>query len=191
MTRLRAVLGCFLFVTACGDPTGSLKAPPAPEELIVTVHTGEISLAWRADSTAISYHIEVSSGGGAWLSLANLTDGRSSFTHVNVEHGVEYHYRIRGCNEVGCSEWAEVKGMWIGGQPPLANKPTIGSLGEDFVRVSATIELGGLPTEAFFAVYRPDSTVFSGIISETLLVPPRVFEGLTMSTGTTLRYIYG
>jgi hypothetical protein len=79
-------------------------SPAAPSGLTASAKKGAIALAWTDNSTNESgFNIERSSGGGAFVQVAQVGANIRSFTHTGLSKGVTYTFRVRAFNAGGTS----------------------------------------------------------------------------------------
>jgi hypothetical protein len=78
-----------------------VSIPPAPEAISVPpTSTGAIAIGWSAAATATRYELEQDVNGGGF---ANIFNGNAlSYSYTTGGTGT-YTYRVRACNDVGCS----------------------------------------------------------------------------------------
>jgi Fibronectin type III domain len=79
--------------------------PIAPDRLVATAaSSSRIDLSWRDTSpNETRFQIERSSGGQAFKVVANAAENAVFFTDSRLKARTLYTYRIRACNELGCS----------------------------------------------------------------------------------------
>jgi uncharacterized protein len=66
-----------------------------------------IALAWTAgDDIATEFRIERRIGEGDFQALATVSAGNTAFVDTGVTTAGQYTYRVRACNESGCSEFS-------------------------------------------------------------------------------------
>ena len=84
----------------------TLAIPPfAPYGLTATaVSRTEIALAWSdASSNETFFQVERSNGGQGFKVVARPGPNATSFTDTRLKAGTTYTYRVRACNDLGCS----------------------------------------------------------------------------------------
>jgi len=146
---LLAVVGC---AKDSGAPAASI--PIAPASLTAVARIGEIVVSWHdAAANETSYRVEVSTTGD-WTLLAETQPNATAVTHSGVEHGVTYHYRVRSCNESGCSAWVETSTAWVGGTAPSVIQVMVTALSTDHATLGANIAHGGAINTVYF-LYAP------------------------------------
>jgi hypothetical protein len=79
--------------------------PTAPMELTATgASNTRIDLAWKDSSpTETRFEIERSTAGRAFKHVATAPENAVFFTDTRLKARTTYTYRIRACNELGCS----------------------------------------------------------------------------------------
>jgi hypothetical protein len=79
--------------------------PTAPTGLTATGAThSRIDLDWKDSSpTETRFEIERSTGGRAFKVVATAPENAVFFTDTRLKAATTYTYRVRGCNELGCS----------------------------------------------------------------------------------------
>ena len=92
------------------EPVYTIQAPATPGSVTATVVSVEkILLEWENSSGANSYKLERRSGeSGSWESLGTVEGGVHQHEDVNIEVGVEYHYRVQAINNGGVSEYSAI-----------------------------------------------------------------------------------
>ena len=90
-------------VTAPGAPTGVVAA---------AVSTTQATLQWTAPgsdggSPVTSYRIEASVEGGAWQSLRDTDDARTTIEIPDLAPGTAYRFRVAAINSVGAGAYSE------------------------------------------------------------------------------------
>ncbi|MFW5951180.1 MAG: fibronectin type III domain-containing protein, partial [Gemmatimonadota bacterium] len=101
--------------SGCADPSTSATAttqpipvPSAPSDLSVTsVTTSQIELGWSDNSTTETrFEVERSTDDGEFDALTPAGADATTYTDGAVAEDTEYAYRVRACNDGGCSAWA-------------------------------------------------------------------------------------
>ncbi len=85
------------------------QAPPlAPTSLSVAASGGErIDLSWQAGGGSVDeVRVERRVGSGGWSPLAVLEGNATSHADTDVTAGTLHRYRVRACNEAGCSPFS-------------------------------------------------------------------------------------
>jgi hypothetical protein len=79
--------------------------PTAPTDLTATgASNSRIDLAWKDSSpTETRFEIERATGGRAFKHVATAPENAVFFTDTRLKARTTYTYRIRACNELGCS----------------------------------------------------------------------------------------
>jgi hypothetical protein len=85
-----------------GDP------PLAPSDLSAQlIGPGQIALSWTAqDEAASEFRIERRLGGSTFQTLATVDADSTTFVDTGLAPHVRYTYRVRACNDAGCSEYS-------------------------------------------------------------------------------------
>jgi hypothetical protein len=105
--RLRAcnLGGCSAYTAEAGAETDQIP-PPAPADLAATA-TGEdrIALTWtfhgpNAEDVRVERRVEAETD---WVEVAVKEPTATSHVDRGLEVGTTYEYRLRACNDVGCS----------------------------------------------------------------------------------------
>ncbi len=101
--RLKACnpYGCSDYVQG-GNPVTVVYPPPVPAGLSLPQEslTGSYAVSWHASTNASSYRLEEAFNGGNWTQVHHESTTRAAL--AGRQTGV-YHYRVRACNDVGCS----------------------------------------------------------------------------------------
>ena len=81
--------------------------PDAPTSLAaVAVSSLRVDLTWADESfNEAGFHLERRVGQGEWGELAVTEPGATSYPDDGLSPDTDYEYRLRACNEVGCSEF--------------------------------------------------------------------------------------
>ena len=162
-------------LAAC-DSTGPGESLPTPDALVATAQTERITVTWRdIGDRETRYEVEFSTDAISWKPLKAAEPDANSITHLGVEHGVTYYYRVRACNEKVCSDWAQTSSAWVGGKAPTVEKPTIIGVGTDWVDPRVTFEDGGQRTSVYFIV--ADSNFNPIRITPKIFVSPSLDPG--------------
>lgn len=94
--------------------------PETPSGLSATGGLTSIELSWTANSDdETEFRIHRRTGSGSHQQIATVGAGVTSFTDSDVEPATTYGYRVRACNEHGCSSLsAEATASLIVPPPP-------------------------------------------------------------------------
>lgn len=118
-------------VLATGGPpveakfTGSLKpqAPEAPQGLsVLATGSATMDLSWD-DESEDETRTEVERKQGSvesWMTVGSLDPNVTAFQDVGLTPVTTYFYRVRACNEVGCSEFSNESSATTHDIPPAA-----------------------------------------------------------------------
>ncbi|MGQ9589532.1 MAG: fibronectin type III domain-containing protein [Planctomycetota bacterium] len=85
------------------------KFPDAPSELVATAEwLDTVRIAWRDNSDdETAFEVERRSGeGGAFVKVAEVPAGETSFIDAGLQEGRTYAYRVRAVNEFGASAYS-------------------------------------------------------------------------------------
>lgn len=89
------------------DPP-STATPPEPPTILTatTISTSQINLGWNppannGDSSITGYRIERATGGGAWSTIASVSDSVTSYSDRFLVDNTTYSYRVFASNFVG------------------------------------------------------------------------------------------
>jgi fibronectin type 3 domain-containing protein len=80
-----------------------------PTSLTATaVSPTQVDLKWTAPSsgTITTYRVERQDPGGSFLEIAQVPDSTTAFSSTGLVGGVQYDYRVRACNQSGCSAYS-------------------------------------------------------------------------------------
>lgn len=96
--------------SGCSDPTEPVQAtvsgPLSPSDLTATpVGSGRIDLRWKDNSNdESSFRVEYRRAPSTdWYILESVAPNATSLSHTRLDAGDTYAYRVRTCNESGCS----------------------------------------------------------------------------------------
>lgn len=102
--------------SAIGAKTSPLAQPSAPISLVVSNTTAGVSISWVAAITADYYQVYTCSS--ETLSSCGIFPTDSTEPSINITDGAggkEYFYRVKSCNDSGCSDFSNfVIGSKIG-----------------------------------------------------------------------------
>lgn len=101
-------------VRACSEPSEVAEAttpeapsaPAAPSDLAATAASeSRVDLTWTDNSDdETRFELERRAGQGDWTVIATPEADATSHADTGVEGGVSYTYRVRACNDLGCSD---------------------------------------------------------------------------------------
>jgi len=96
------------------EATDFTSTPPAPYGLTVSAVSGGLALAWQNDSRiALGFHIERSTDGSSWSSVADVGAEAVAYTDTTAAAGTTYQYRVSAYNAIGSSAYSAVaSGSW-------------------------------------------------------------------------------
>jgi predicted phage tail protein len=96
--------------SGCSDAPDEVQAtaggPASPSALTATAAgSGRVELAWTDNSSdETSFRVEYREGTSAWwYTLASTPANVRTYTHTGLQAGDTYAYRVRACNDAGCS----------------------------------------------------------------------------------------
>jgi fibronectin type 3 domain-containing protein len=103
-------------VRACGpgacsafsNEAETATPPTAPSALTIgTVTSSSVQLGWTDNSaTETGFEVERSRAGGPFARVAIAGPDNTTFTDTGLDPGTVYTYRVRACNDGGCSDYA-------------------------------------------------------------------------------------
>lgn len=137
--------GCFL-----------LTAPPAPQNLSASdgEYADEIIVTWSAVRGATRYEVfRATSEDGEYEKIGETKLTR--FSDTTASPNVLYWYRVRACNQFGCSSFSQTdSGYYLGQAPPQPPQNVQASDGtfSDRIRVTWSESIGA----SYYEVYRSD-----------------------------------
>ena len=125
--------------------------PVAPSGLDATsVTASAIGLAWEDESdTETRFELHRSIDGGGFTKIAEPAAGATSHSDTGVSADTEYAYRIRACNDAGCSAWSST--LEVSTPPVAPSGLSVGSITASAVGLSWT---DNSSTEAQFRIER-------------------------------------
>jgi hypothetical protein len=96
--------------------TVNFTAPTAPSNLAASIVSGMVALVWRDTSpSAAGFHVQRSTNGTSWTTLANASASQTSYTTALPKAGTTYYYRIVAYNAAGTSAASNVVSVTHGG----------------------------------------------------------------------------
>jgi hypothetical protein len=72
-----------------------------------TVKRNKLTVKWEAQSCATYYKLQVRQDAIRSPNLVNERKLTNSRSRLNLERNHEYFWRVRACDETGCSRWSE------------------------------------------------------------------------------------
>lgn len=87
---------------AC-DTAPILEAPPNK----TIINKLKVKLKWKAEPCATRYEIQVRETNKKGTQIVNKSVPKSQFTVKNLKKNQKYVWRVRACNETGCSPWSK------------------------------------------------------------------------------------
>ncbi len=79
-------------------------APSSPAFVEATVNGQTVNISWDNVTEATHYDREVSINGASWQNRRTYDQPQTSAVFTNQQPR-EYQYRVRACNDIGCSDW--------------------------------------------------------------------------------------
>lgn len=121
-------------VAGCSDPTNEAEAttddvPPVAPLDVAAAATGPTSarLTWTdASNNETGFEVErrvAASGGagaGVWIDANSPGVDATAFDDLGLNPSTTYDYRVRACNDLGCSDWATGASATTDDVPPAA-----------------------------------------------------------------------
>ncbi|MEK9509700.1 Ig-like domain-containing protein [Gemmatimonadota bacterium Y43] len=152
----------------------SFETPPVPAAPsgLSAAFAGGVQLAWDDNSSDESYfEIErdvisesagspsLDEGGPARVFEALGTTGANVTEFYDASPGFgELHYRVRACNDDGCSPWSDPL-IWLYGLPPAVQTLPATNLTSSSALLRASVQPNGAPTDIYWEVgYDPGFT---------------------------------
>ncbi len=96
--------------------------PNTPTGLAVTVvGPNQLDLAWAdAGGNETEFRVERRLQGGTWGQIATTSANTATYSDTAVDDGETYEYRVRACNDAGCSGFSAVASGMTPELPPTA-----------------------------------------------------------------------
>lgn len=101
--------GCSAYAGPVSVTTEQAATPPpsTPTNFQAEAESkSKIDLQWDDVDTEDSYELERSTNGTNFSLLATLAADDTGYTDSGLDRRTTYYYRLRACNDGGCSEWA-------------------------------------------------------------------------------------
>lgn len=107
----------------------NIEVPTAPTTAPSSVtatdgdYTDKIVVSWSNTSDATYFELyQATSSTGTYSKISSSIIG-TSYTVTNVVGDITYYYKLKGCNDVGCSEYSNTNSGYIDvpNEPPVAN----------------------------------------------------------------------
>ncbi len=102
-------------VAGCSTPSVEASAttfplpPSAPSGLSATPASAtQVDLSWTAPASGpvVNYRIERQDPGGSFQEIALVPAGTTTYSSTGLSGGTQYNYRVRACNQGGCSGYS-------------------------------------------------------------------------------------
>jgi len=141
--RLRAcnALGCSAFTSPATATTDDVPPLPPTGPAVVVTGATSLRLTWSdASDNEDRFDVQRREGGaGAWEAAGTAPADAGAFDDIGLSVTTEYGYRVRACNEAGCSDWTTEATGTTADVPPLTPTDlTAGADGENAIDVSWT-----------------------------------------------------
>lgn len=103
-----ALAGLGVCVLAACDTTSPPRPPEPPAVLTAAPRSDhEVTLDWGlADDKAKEVQLERANGAGGFTLLTTLASSATSYVDASLSAATTYQYRVRACNDGGCSAYA-------------------------------------------------------------------------------------
>lgn len=162
----------------CSDPTDEVAVttddvPPVPpvDVAAVPIDPASIGLSWTdASENEKRFELERRPGGEEdWGLVASPAEGSTDAVDSGLLPGTRYTYRLRACNDFGCSDYSgEVSAETVDLPPEAPTGTQAFAAAPDHVEVSWT---DGSDNEATFEVSRAEGGVWSvaGVVQTDLV----------------------
>lgn len=143
------VRGQILSFTTAGVP------PAAPQRFAgaFNLRTFVVELSW-ADQSSDEERFELqrsSPNPNAFAPLATLAANTQSYIDQQLSLGAPYHYRLRACNQIGCSAWTPVVTVQTSGPPGVRTEPATG-VGAHSAVFNGTVDPNGTDTDFWYEI---------------------------------------
>ena len=139
-------------------------------------YTDKIIINWSNTSNTTYFELyQATSSDGTYSKLSSNVIG-TSYTATNVEGGITYYYKLKGCNDVGCSSYSNINSGYIN----VPNNAPIANAG-----VNQTINEGENITLDGSASSDSDGTInsYKWLENSTILSTNSIFSTTTLSGG--------
>lgn len=171
-----AIVGA-LILGAC-DSTSPARLPDVPAPLAATPTSDHaVTVTWGlAGGDVAEVEVERAGPEGAFVHAATLTGPATTFTDLGLVPATPYRYRVRACNEAGCSAFSEPVTASTYGTLALAPVASVAAvLGDSIARI-ALVATGGTAPISF--------SVASGALPTGISLDARgVISGTPGATG--------
>lgn len=178
----------------CSEPWREAAAstpdvpPVAPADLVgAATGPSRVALSWTdASANETSFEIERRIGaGGAWTARVALEAEATGFVDDGLAAGTDYGYRIRACNDVGCSPWTAPVQVTTVVVPPAAPQG-VSATATDHDRV----EVAWSDASADETEFRLERSAAGGPWSDRATLPAgtTAFVDATVAGATTYAY---
>ena len=172
------------------DFTGeAIPQPPAGVSDLVAVADGahRVELAWTDESdNEAEFHLEREVDEGGWSPLDTLGADTTTFADTELTPATTYNYRIRACNDVGCTPWTDEASATTDDVPPVAPSGLVAS-----ATGSSTMELewtDEADNETGFQVERKDGSEGPWSVLDTVAADTTTFADAELEPATAYTY---
>jgi len=109
--------------------------PAAPASVSATLWNDDITISWSSVSSAAWYEREVSLQGAAYQNTKVYNAPQTSVTFFD-QQARTYRYRVRACNDFGCSPWQYSNTITISTVPPAPASFSAAVISADDIRIT-------------------------------------------------------
>lgn len=158
------------------DSTVVPPVPQAPSSLTASLHSEGIALNWLDNSSnETRFEVESAIETGNYQPLSILTINQTSFTHRNLEPVRYYKYRVRACNDVGCSAWSNESGRRAAYIPfaPSFVSVVATAITQNQATLVADVETGATQTQLWFEYVPAGQSFGNAQRTQAVLLEPR------------------
>jgi len=114
-------VGCSVAGVEAEARTDQIPPDPPTSLTAVPVSAFRVDLTWvDASFNEAGFHLERRVGQGEWSELAVIEPGATNYSDTDLSPDTDYEYRLRACNEVGCSDFAGPVAVTTPVLPPAA-----------------------------------------------------------------------
>ena len=115
---------CFPNVIQLGTSTVNVVLPPAPASISGPSNSSSLSytISWADETAADTYELQRKENSGSWSTIQN--DGNTSRLESGLTNNRTYYYRVRTCNDAGCSSWTPTISVFLLLPPSTPGTPS-------------------------------------------------------------------